>query len=314
MKRTFLETIRYGIKTMTYYISHPAFSFAYAKRFNDSFSQKDLECCVTNIYEFKLGKKLDLNNVKTFNEKMNWLKCFYHDDRMTECADKVTAPGYFKSKTGLDDRYIVKNIGVYANINEIDFDKLPKSFVFKLNCGSAKQIIVKDKSKMNIGEITSELSSWNNRKANHYYDLFEYGYKNITPRIVCEEFIIYDYKLEFFCFNGKPMYFWTVFNDKTDDVCADFYDAQTKKKIELKHGYPNSDKLIDIPEYYNEMYKIASDLSKDFPFVRIDFYKTSDSFKFSEMTFYHWGGIMSFDPDSMDLEFGKNLVLPNKMI
>lgn len=314
MKRTFLETIGYRIKTVVYYVCHPVFTYKYSKRYNNSFSQQDLEYCVTNIYRLRLGKKLDLNNAKTFNEKMNWLKCFYHDDRMTECADKETAPDFFKRKTGLDDNYIVKRMGVYSNLDEIDFSILPSSFVLKLNCGSSKQIIVEDKSKMSVAKINSELRCWINRKSNHYYNFFEYSYKNITPKIICEEFITYDYKLEFFCFNGKPIYFWTIFNDHTDDECADFYNAQTKEKINLRHGCPNSGKSIDIPSYYNDMYRIAGDLSKDFPFVRIDFYKTSDSFKFSEMTFYHWGGIMPFDPEWMDFEFGENLVLPNKII
>ena len=145
MKRTFIETIQYGTRLMSYYIRHPKFAYKYAKRFDNSFNQSDLECCVSNIYEFRIGKKLDLNNVKTFNEKLNWLKCFYHDDRMTECANKVTAPKYFMSRTGLDDRYIVKNIGNYDEIGQIDFSKLPKSFVLKSNWGSAKQIIIKDR-------------------------------------------------------------------------------------------------------------------------------------------------------------------------
>lgn len=314
MARTFYEKVMNRVKKGCYNITHPVFAKKYSMRFSSSFTQEDLEYCIPHLYKLRTGKKLDLNNAKTFNEKLNWMKCYYHDDRMTECADKVTAPAYFMRQTRLDESFIVKNLGVYNSPEEIDFETLPKMFVLKSNWGSGCQIIVKDKNKVNIDKIRRTIKPWNDIKTNHYYSGFEYGYKNIVPKIVCEEFVTFEYKIEFFCFDGKPCYFWTVFNDKTAEVCADFYDAETLKKINMKHGYPNSKTTITIPEDYNKMFDIACNLSKGFPFVRIDFFKTQDSFKFSEMTFYHWNGFMPFEPESMDLEFGEKIKLPEKMI
>lgn len=314
MKTTLAEKISYRLHKGWYSITHPTFVKKYANRYSSSFTQDDLEYCVAHMYEFRVGKKLDLNNVNTFNEKINWLKCFYHDDRMTKCADKVTAPGYFMEHTGLDDQYIVKNLGVYDSENEINFASLPESFVLKSNWGSGCQIIVKNKETADFNRIKKTIHSWKDIKTNHYYAGFEYGYKNIVPKIVCEEFVKFEYKIEFFCFDGKPVYFWTIFDDKTDDVCADFYDAKTLKKLKMKHGYPNSNTTISIPDDYKQMFDIASKLSKGFPFVRVDFFKTSNGFKFSEMTFYHWNGMKPFDPEFMDSEFGKHLILPEKMI
>ena len=314
MKMTLSEKIVFRGRNAWYNITHPTFIKKYENRFSDDFTQKDLEYCVSHLYERRFGKKLDLVNPKTFNEKLNWLKCFYHNNMMTECADKVTAPAYFKKHTGLGDEYIVENLGIYDSPEEIDFDALPNEFVLKSNWGSGKQIIVKDKSTFNVNQAKEKMSIWNDKKSNHYYAGFEYGYKNIVPKIVCEEFVTFDYKIEFFCFDGKPVYFWTIFGDKTDDVCADFYDAKTLKKLNMKHGYPNSNSTINIPKEYKQMFEIACNLSKGFPFVRIDFFKTPDSFKFSEMTFYHWCGFTPFKPASMDLEFGKHIVLPEKMI
>ena len=314
MKMTFREKVIHNIHKLSFAVSHPAFLHTYAKRFSNDFSQEDLEYCVSAIYEYYLGKKLNLNDPRTFNEKLNWLKCFYHDDSMTECADKVTAPDFFRKKTGLGDDYIVKNIGVYDSVDDIDFEALPSEFVLKSNWGSGKQIIVKNKRNADIERIKKVIRTWNDIKTNHYYHGFEYGYKKITPKIVCEEFISFEYKMEFFCFDGQPKYFWTIFDDKTDDVCADFYDAFLFEKLNLKQGYPNSKITIDKPVDYNEMINIASKLSKGFPFVRIDFFKTKKGFKFSEMTFYHWCGITRFEPDSFDLEFGKLINLPDKIV
>lgn len=309
-----MEKIIHKMNIIRYCLSNPGFTRRYLNRFSKDFTQEDLEYCVAHLYEFHTGKQLDYKKVEAFNEKQNWLKCYFHDSRMTECADKATAPIYFRNNTGLPEKYIVRNLGLYDSPEEIDFDTLPHEFVLKSNWGSGKQLIIKDKVKADFTRIREIVKGWNRKEANHYYHGFEYGYKNIVPKIICEEFINFEYKMEFFCFDGDPCYFWTVFNDKTDDVCADFYDAKTTDKIKLKHGYPNSNKTITIPEEYQEMFDIACKLSKGFPFVRIDFFKTKDGFKFSEMTFYHWCGFMPFEPDSMDLEFGKHIKLPEKLI
>lgn len=314
MKQPLHKKIQKRLHIINYDITHPLFFYRYIKRFSKKFSQSDLEYCIAHLYEMYMGKKLNLDNVNTFNEKLNWLKCFYHDDRMTECANKVTAPGYFTRNTGLGEFYLVRNLGVYDSTKELEFDKLPERFVLKSNWGSAKQIIVKNKRDIDSEKVRAEMEKWLDLRSNHYYFGFEYGYKNIIPKIVCEEFIEFEYKIEFFCFNGKPLYYWIIYNDKTDEVCADFYDANTCKKINLKHIYPNSNKTEEKPEEYEHMKEIAHDLSNTFPFVRIDFFKTPDGFKFSEMTFYHWCGIMKFEPEEYDLEFGKLVELPQKKI
>ena len=314
IKTTKMDIFKGRIRKLAFYFRHPQYAQKYAKRFSSSFSQADLECCVKNMYEFRTGKKLDLDNVNTFNEKLNWLKCFYHDERMTECADKVSAPSYFRKHTGLDDSFIVKNLGVFDSPEEIDFDALPNQFVLKSNWGSGTQIIVKNKKKVNYEQIKEKMKSWNSIETNHYYHGFEYGYKNIVPKIVCEEYIDFEYKMEFFCFDGTPHYFWTVYNDKTDEVCANFYDAKTLEKLDVRQGYPNSSEKLNLPTDYDDMLLVASNLSKGFPFVRIDFFKTKTGFKFSEMTFYHWCGFMPFDPVKYDIEFGNKLILPKKRV
>lgn len=313
-KMSLSDKILNAIKKISYVITNPSFALKYSKRFSDDFTQDDLEYCIPHLYKFRVGKTLNLSDVNTFNEKLNWLKCFYHNDKMTECVDKVTAPYYFKKCTGLGDEYIVKNIGIFNSAKEIDFNSLPNRFVLKSNWGSGKQIIVQNKNNTDINKMIKEMSAWNDITSNHYYRGFEYGYKNISPKIVCEEFIDFEYKMEFFCFDGNPCYFWTVYNDKTDEVSANFYDALTLKKLDLSHGYPNSQQKLEVPKEYNQMLEIAKVLSKNWPFVRIDFFKTKNGFKFSEMTFYHWCGFMPFTPDYFDKEFGKKIKLPNKII
>ena len=284
------------------------FNRIYAKRFQ-GLSQKELEFCIKSQYKAWHGKKLDLNNPKTFNEKLCWEKCYYWNPLMTTCADKVKARDYFCKRVKKGEQYLVKQYGAYKTPDEIDFDSLPNSFVLKSNWGSGQQIIVKNKKDLDINDARAKMSKWMQPESNHYFYAFEHGYKHISPRIVCEEFLDYEYKLEFFCFNGKPRFFWIVINDKTPDVHANFYELDWKQMPIVNH-YPNFDTPIKKPKCYDEILDNAKKMCGDFPFVRCDFYVTKTGYKFSEMTFFHWGASQGFEPAKYDEIIGNMMTLP----
>ena len=203
--------------------------------------------------------------------------------------------------------------GVYSSPDEIDFDQLPDSFVLKSNWGSGQQIIVKNKKELNKQDACRQMKKWMERESNHYFFSFEHGYRHIEPHIVCEEFLDYEYKLEFFCFNGKPRFFWIVINDKTSDVHANFYELDWKR-IPVSNHYPNFDMNFPRPECYDEILENAKNMCGDFPFVRCDFYITKNSYKFSEMTFFHWGAGQGFEPAKYDKIIGDMMSLPKTKI
>ena len=81
-------------------------------------------------YYFLLyGKKLNLKNPSTFNEKLNWMKVYYHNNEFRKLADKYEVKDYVRQMIG--DEYVVPNYGVWNSFDEIDFDKLPETFVLK---------------------------------------------------------------------------------------------------------------------------------------------------------------------------------------
>ena len=135
-----------------------------------------------------LGYELNLENPKTYNEKLQWLKLYYHNPLMTKCADKYLAREYIKEKIG--EEYLVPLIGVWDKVEDIDFNSLPKQFVLKVNWGSGQNIIVKDKSKLNIEETKNKLNGWLKPFSNHYYYSYEWQYKDIEPKIICEKNIL----------------------------------------------------------------------------------------------------------------------------
>ncbi len=292
--------------------SNETWEEVYARRFN-GLTKEEMTLCIKEQYKQWMGEYPDLENPKTFNEKLAWLKIHYENPLMTICADKVKARDYFCEKITNGEKYLVEQYGVYASPDEIDYNTLPNSFILKSNWGSSKQIIVTDKSTFNIENAKKVMNEWLKHNSNNYYFSFENSYKGIEPRIVCEKIIDFDYKLEFFCFNGEPRYFWIIQNDKTSKVRANFYELDWTKMPLMQH-YHNFDETLEKPSFYQEMVNTAKILSKGFPHVRCDFYKQKDGFKFSEMTFYTWAGLYRFEPDEYDLKFGNMLTLPKTNI
>ena len=261
-----------------------------------------------------LGYELNLENPKTFNEKLQWLKLYYHDPLITKCADKYLVREYIKETIG--EEYLIPLIGVWDRVEDIDFDKLPNQFVLKVNWGSGQNIIVKDKSQLDIEEAKNKLRYWMQPTSNHYYYSYEWCYKNIEPKIMCEEYIeqmdgnLLDYKI--FCFNGEPKYI-QVDIDRFTNHKRCFYDSTWKKQNFKTHSlYPLYHYEIDKPSNLNKMLDFCKILSKNFNHVRVDFYTIDEILYFGELTFYHGNGMEEFSIKEWDYKFGELLELPKE--
>jgi hypothetical protein len=257
---------------------------------------------------------LDIFSPKTFCEKMQWLKVFYENPLLTVCADKYRVREYVEEKISAD--LLVPLIGVYDSPEEIDFDILPNQFVMKVNWGSGLNIICKDKTKINVRKTKNALSNWLRKESNHYYYSFEFAYKNIVPKIMCEQYIeqidgeLLDYK--FFCFNGIAKYVQVDFDRHTNHIQS-FYDREWKK-LNFTIEYPQKFEPIPKPEYFDEMLKISEKLSQGFVFVRVDLYHVDAKIYFGELTFYPGTGMYMFNPSEWDEKLGEPIILPQKLL
>lgn len=256
----------------------------------------------------------DLDNPKTFNEKLNWYKLYYHDPLMTRCADKYEMRGYLKEK-GLE-KYQNKVYGIWDNVDDIDFEALPQEFVIKSTHGTAQTIVCKDKSKLDTAKAKKEMRFW--LKTNQCGAGYEWAYKNIKPRIICEELIHTedglppkDYK--FFCFNGEPKMLFVGSERVDDHVKFDFFDLDWNH-LPVLQGHPNSPKPIARPQELEEIIDICKVIAPDFPHVRIDFYIEDHKIMIGELTFYHFDGFVRFKPQSYDELFGSYFKLPEKKL
>ena len=125
-------------------------------------------------YKRVCGKRLDLNNPKTFNEKLQWLKLYDRKDVYTAMVDKYEAKEYVASIIG--EKYIIPTLGVYDGFDEIDFDKLPNSFVIKCTHDSGGLVIVKDKRNLDVELAREKIIGC--LKRNYYWHGREWPYKN----------------------------------------------------------------------------------------------------------------------------------------
>ncbi|HDR7272781.1 TPA: glycosyl transferase [Bacillus paranthracis] len=252
-------------------------------------------------YRLIMGRKLDLKNPKTFNEKLQWLKLNDRRPEYTMLVDKYEVRQHIKETIG--EEYLIPLIGVYNNFDEIDFDVLPNEFVLKPNHTSGDVFICRDKSKINYRELKSEVDKWLQR--DYYWLHREWPYKNVQPKIVCEKYMVdesgidlKDYK--FMCFNGEVRCSFVGLNRQSETgLNIDFYDLDWELMPFERH-YPNSGIKLEKPKNYEKMIRLAELLSSELPFVRVDFYEINGKMYFGELTFYPGSGFEGFTPESYD--------------
>lgn len=262
---------------------------------------------VQGMYYERFGKKMNWKAPVTYNEKINWEKVNINDKRRTLLADKYLVREWIKGQIG--EKHLTKLYGVWDDVEDIDFDTLPDAFVLKVNNGSERNIIVKDKAKIDKLEICRKLNEWKNH--NFAFSGLELHYKNIVPKIICEEYLegladnIYDYNI--YCFHGEPKYIWCIKGSHKPDCKASFYNQQWEMQS-FSYGYPKDPVLAPRPEKLDEMLELSRILCKEFEHVRVDWYNMPDGrVLFGEMTFSTWGGLCFFEPEEYDTVFG-NLI------
>lgn len=264
------------------------------------------------LYRVRFGKKLNLDNPQTYNEKLQWLKLYDRKPIYTTMVDKDLVKAYVASIIG--EEYIIPTLGVWDHFEDINFDELPQQFVLKCTHDSGGLVICKDKAKLDIDQARKKINKC--LKTNYYNHAREWPYKDVKPRIIAEKYMVdesgrelKDYK--FFCFDGevKAMYIAT---DRGIDTRFDFYD-ENFNHLPFTNAHPNADHSIEKPDGFEEMKKLAEKLSQGMAQVRIDFYDVYGKVYFGEITLFHMSGMSPFDPEDWDYTFGSWINLPPKV-
>lgn len=273
------------------------------------------------IYRIYCKTHLNLDNPITYNEKIQWYKLFYHDPLMTKCADKYIVHEYVR-KCGLGN-ILTKQYKVYNNAEEINFDELPPDCFLKCNHNSAGNHHWRMAIDYEKREIIRKMFT-NFLKVNHYNLSKEWAYKDIQPKIICEETLkaispkdFVDYNV--FCFYGEPKF--VMYNIGLCDENGDHSDGKRAvlttdfKPLGMKTAVEELDlNSCEKSDDFGDIINYATILSKPFPHVRVDFFYVNGKIHFGEMTFYSGSGFGQFKPEKWQRKIGDMFVLPNKMI
>ena len=263
-------------------------------------------------YKSVFGRELNLENPKTYNEKLQWLKLNDRKPEYTRMVDKYLVRQYVAEVIGAE--YLIPLLGVWDNPDEIDFDQLPDQFVLKCNHNSGLGMcICKDKSRLNLTETRAALQK--GLKENYYIRHREWPYKDVPRKIIAEKYMsdgeneeLNDYKL--MCFNGTVKMSFVCSNRfNSEGLNVTFYDEKWNR-LPFERHYPASATEIEKPVSYEEMVRLAEQLAQNIPFVRVDFYEIEGKPYFVEMTFFPGSGFEEFEPMEWDYKIGEMLELP----
>ena len=260
-----------------------------------------------------LGGHDDLDDPKSFNGKIQWLKIHDATPLKTKLADKYLVREWIKEKIG--EKYLIELLGVYSGFSEIDFDKLPKQFVIKANHGSGMNIVVKDKMALNMKYVEKEITDWMNIVFG--FEGMEIHYFDMPRKILVEKYIeemngnLFDYKI--YCFNGEPKYIQVMGNRDFDKHTANemFFDLDWNK-MPFHHTQPEFELVVERPNKLKELIYVAKVLCEGFKYVRVDLYIINNEVKFGEMTFTPANGMGKWNPPEANYELGKLIALEDK--
>lgn len=258
-------------------------------------------------FRLVMGQKLDLNNPKTFNEKLQWLKLYNRRPEYTTMVDKYAVKQYVADKIG--EQHIIPTLGVWDSVDDIDWASLPDQFVLKTTHGGGGGGVVICKDKHTFDKETAKARLQKSLDRDIYLNYREWPYKGVPKRIIAEQYMtdestseLKDYK--FFCFNGQMRCFKVDF-DRFISHRANYYDREATL---LPFGevccLPDFSRVFEKPKNYEQMVKIAETLSQGMPFLRVDLYNANGKIYFGEITFFPAAGMGKFDPECWDEQLG----------
>lgn len=291
------------------YIHYLWLQTTYRHRWLENVKKTDLDC-INSIYKSYCGHLPNLDNPTKFSEKMQWMKLHYRNDLMPIVGNKYTVRDYLEKK---GYGYLLNDIiAVYFDIKDFDTSVLPDQFVLKASHSSGWNLVVKDKSRINWRIWKKHMEywlthdiAWNGR---------EWHYGEMKPSIVCEKYLednsggLMDYK--FYCFDGEPKFMQLNVDRGLPTATQNYYDLDWNLLPFGKTHKHNPNIVAEKPAKFDEMVRLAAELSKSFPYVRMDFYEANGRVYFGEFTFFPCSGMPDFIPSEWDDKVGDMLNLP----
>lgn len=266
------------------------------------------------------GKKLELNNPRDINQKIQWLKLHADQHEWARLADKYAVRQYVKDR-GLED-ILVPLYGKWDTADALmaGWEGLPDQFVLKTNNSCGTIILVKDKQTADKQAIRKQLGAWLAMK-NVGIRAVELHYRYIRPCIIAEQLLqdptvaefsrsLIDYKI--WAFDGRPHSCFLAYDrDITRGThIFDVYDLDWQEHTEYMSDAQVPRHPVPRPPHYKRMLEVAAILSKGHPQMRVDLYNVGGQIYFGECTMTAQGGYMDYFTDDFLEELGRQCHLP----
>ncbi len=259
----------------------------------------------------KLGYWPDINNPKTFNEKLFWKKIYDRNPLLSVVADKYEVRSYIKKVLGEKqaEEILIPLLYVTERPYTIPFEKLPSNFIIKPNHTSGTNIMIEN-GQYKKENIIKTCREW--LKTPYGLEKLEWAYQSIPRKIIIEKLLREEdgsnpKEYKFYMFNGKCHLVYVIL-DRLNDPSRSLFDAQWNYLSVKMANHPQSP-VSEKPEKYSQMLSYATKLSRPFDFIRVDFYYVKNKIFIGELTHYPTSGKLKFEPSSFDFELGKKWLL-----
>lgn len=272
------------------------------------------EAALRMLYRANLGKKLDLDDPRTFNEKLQWLKLHDRNPLYTTLVDKHRVKEWVAGRIGPE--YVTPTYGAWERVEDIDLGALPERFVLKTNHDSGTVAICRDRASFDFEGAKRALSR--SLRRNFYWVAREWPYRDVAPCVFAEQYLdpaeggdLADYKLFRFT-DGRKVTLVCEDRELGAGMSKTFFTDSWEALTISESGHPTNPGHPK-PEHFAEMKALCDQLAEGLPFCRVDFYESSRGLLFGEMTLYPNAGFERFDPASVDAEWGEWIELSQRV-
>lgn len=269
------------------------------------------EAALAKWYRIHTGMKLDWNNLRTYNEKLQWLKLYDQTENKRVLSDKFRVRDFVREKIG--EEHLVPLLGCWDSFDEIGFEKLPSEFVLKCTHGRGWNLVVHNKEELDLHELKEQFDSWMMLDYAFCSGL-ELNYRGIEPKIIAEQVLrssmgeeLKNYKV--FVFDGSAKIIQV-------DIDTNTYQRRNLYTRDWEYlpygiGYPMAgDVEIKKPDCLDELIAFAEILGAGLRHALVSFYIIDNKIYFSEMTFSHGSGTEKFSSHDFALEMGSWINIP----
>ena len=241
-------------------------------------------------YLWRHGRLPDLDDPRTFTERVQRRKLVDRDMRMPVFADKVRAKAIVADRLGPE--WVIPTLWHGNTLPERE--AWPRPFVVKARHGCNQIAFVNEG--VCWERVRQRAERWVGQTYGTWLD--EWLYTHIQRGVLVEPFVgigralPIDYKM--FVFGGRVEFVqvhldrggrhrWIVFDRQWHRVSSQTDDADPEP-----------------PRALSAMIEGAEELGRGFDFVRVDLYEIRGRPMFGEMTFYPGSGLDRFDPVALD--------------